>query len=336
MKKNVLHILMSNKLSGAENVVCDIIKNDTDYNMFYCSPKVEITNILSEKNIKYIELKNINKIIKYNKIDVVIAHDFIASCIAAIKIKNIPIISYIHCNPKFVQYWNIFSYVYYKLSKKFKNIVFVSQEAAKSTIFYQELQSKIKVVNNAIDVEKIKEWSKKEKTNNYDILFVGRLIDLKQPLLVIDIIKELNNLDIKCCIVGDGVLYKECKNKIKKYCLEEKIYLVGFKSNPYAYMQNSKILLIPSLEEGFSLTCIEAMALNTVVLNSGNGGLKNIFQNNKELICSTKEEYVDKIKHYLINEKDFLNMQKKCLNISKNYTNIESWIRSINSVLEER
>ena len=70
MKKNVLHILVSNKLSGAENVVCNIIENDNFYNMYYCSPKGEINEVLKEKNIKYIELKNIKKIIQENKIDV--------------------------------------------------------------------------------------------------------------------------------------------------------------------------------------------------------------------------------------------------------------------------
>ena len=36
-QKNILHLLSSNKYSGAENVACTIIKN-TKENIYYCSP----------------------------------------------------------------------------------------------------------------------------------------------------------------------------------------------------------------------------------------------------------------------------------------------------------
>ena len=43
MKKKVLHILASNSFSGAENVVCTIVKNMTDeYDMYYCCPQGDI------------------------------------------------------------------------------------------------------------------------------------------------------------------------------------------------------------------------------------------------------------------------------------------------------
>lgn len=336
MKKNVLHILVSNKLSGAENVVCNIIENDKNYNMFYCSPKGEINEVLNEKNIKYIELKNITRIVQENRIDLIVAHDFIASCVTALKIKNIPIISYIHCNPKFIKTWNILSLIFFKMSKKFKKIVFVSKEAAYTTIFYEKIRDKIRIIDNVINIKKIEELSKKEETKKYDLLYVGRLIDIKQPLLVIEIIKELNDKNIKCCMLGDGVLYNACKKKIEEYDLENNIDLMGFKSNPYIYMKNSKILIMPSKFEGLPLTCIEAMSLKTIVLNSGKGGLNNIFDKNKDLICKSKEEYKNKIKHYLMDEQALLNMQETCLKISKKYTDMEEWIQKINNVLGEK
>ena len=46
----VLHVLASNKYSGAENVACQIIKMfDGEVEMAYCSPDGEIAKSLHEK-----------------------------------------------------------------------------------------------------------------------------------------------------------------------------------------------------------------------------------------------------------------------------------------------
>ena len=77
MKKKVLHLLVTNKYSGAENVACSIIENASDkYDMYYCSPKGDIEEILKSRNIKYIPLKRlslfkIRKILKNNHFDII-------------------------------------------------------------------------------------------------------------------------------------------------------------------------------------------------------------------------------------------------------------------------
>ena len=66
----VLHLLSTNKFSGAENVVCQIInlfQNESNYKMFYCSPDGEIketlkndvklaSEVLEGKNLKVSDL----------------------------------------------------------------------------------------------------------------------------------------------------------------------------------------------------------------------------------------------------------------------------------------
>jgi len=133
------------------------------------------------------------------------------------------------------------------------------------------------------------------------LAFVGRLISLKQPLLFIDIVNELKktNFNIKTCIVGDGKLYNECKKKILEYNLDKNIDLLGFKSNPFPYIKNSKILVMPSLYEGLGLVAIESMTLGTIVVNSGVGGLKTIFSEYLKYICNSKDDYINCIKELL-------------------------------------
>ena len=92
MAEKILHILRSNKFSGAENVVCQIInifKTDKNFEMVYVSPEGPIKDTLKEKNINYIPIKKlsfleIKRVINEYKPDVIHAHDFTASVLVAI------------------------------------------------------------------------------------------------------------------------------------------------------------------------------------------------------------------------------------------------------------
>ena len=85
----ILHLLASNKYSGAENVVCQIIdmfKNEIE--MAYCSPNGPIENTLKDKQITFLPLSKlskseIQKIINTYKPDVIHAHDVKASIVAS-------------------------------------------------------------------------------------------------------------------------------------------------------------------------------------------------------------------------------------------------------------
>lgn len=79
----ILHLLASDRFSGAENVVCQIIemfKADDEFEMVYCSPRGQIETALKEKGIKFLPIKKLTplhlaKILKEYQPDIVHAHD---------------------------------------------------------------------------------------------------------------------------------------------------------------------------------------------------------------------------------------------------------------------
>ena len=77
-------------------------------------------------------------------------------------------------------------------------------------------------------------------------------------------------------MVGTGSLEKECQKLIEEYQLETNVQMVGFQKNPYVYMLQSKISIIPSKWEGFGLVALEAMAFGCPVVAANVGGLKEI------------------------------------------------------------
>ena len=102
----VLHVLASNKYSGAENVVCQIIdafKDEVD--MAYCSLDGDIKNTLAEKKVKFcpmnkFSLKELKRVVEEYKPDIVHAHDLKAICLVSMLSKKYKKVGHVHVNDK--------------------------------------------------------------------------------------------------------------------------------------------------------------------------------------------------------------------------------------------
>src|SRR5574344_1972542 len=109
----VLHLLSSNKYSGAENVVCTIIKAfENEIDMCYCSPDGPISDILKDKNIYYIPLekfnrKSLKKVIKEYNPDIIHAHDYRASLLVTMSGVKVKIISHLHIYAPIAKNYNL-------------------------------------------------------------------------------------------------------------------------------------------------------------------------------------------------------------------------------------
>lgn len=283
-KKRILHVLASDRFSGAENVACTIIRNLSDeFEMAYCSPEGPIRETLKERNINYygikkLSRKNLRKIIDEYRPDIIHAHDFKASFVAAKFYKNHRIISHLHKNDPKMRKISIKSLLYLFESKRLSKIIGASESIFNEYIYSNRVKSKYITIPNYVDKNEIIKKSREFKVDKkYDLFFFGRLSDEKNPLMFIEIVKALNNPDIKCIMIGDGPLCGECKKRIAQYGLEKNIEMVGFKSNPYPYVNAARIGIMPSKFEGYGLTAIESTVLSKPVINSGVGNLDSIF-----------------------------------------------------------
>lgn len=327
-KKRVLHILASNIFSGAENIACTIIKNlNNDYDMAYCSPKGSVEIALKERNILYygidkLSFKNIKKVVDDFKPDIIHAHDFKATYYACFFSNKCKIISHIHKNDPQMKSISIKSIMYLFCSKKINTIFGVSDSIIDEYVYKNKIKDKFVTLYNYIDRENVIHSSNEYMVDNkYDLFYFGRLNEEKNPFEFIEIVNRLGNSKVRCVMIGDGILKKDCEQLIKKYNLEDNIDMVGFKSNPFPYIKNSKIGIMPSKYEGFGITAVESIILGKPVLNSGVGGLKNIFKSNPEYICDNIDDYIKKIK----NIDKYI---KKSVN-TDNYTDLSKWEKII-------
>lgn len=325
MKKRILHILNSRSYSGAENVVFSIIEHLNEYEFAYVSRKGAIQKRLEAHGIQYylldkLTINEIKRCVLDFKPDIIHAHDFTASILSCFLHYRIPIISHLHNNPPWIKKYGIKSFLYYFFADRYKRVLVVSEAILSEYVFRKKIIKKAVIIHNPIDFDKISKMAKEGSVKKYDIINLGRLSQQKNPKLFIDIIEECvrNKLEIKVAMIGDGELYDDVKSYIYEKHMEKYIDILGFKENPYLYLQQSKILCIPSLWEGFGMSAIEALVLGKPVVASSAGGLSKIVNDSCGKICYLKKEYVEEIMNLMLDKEYYEKKSKNAVNRAKN------------------
>lgn len=339
MKKlKVLHLLATNKFSGAENVVCQIIKmykNDSNIQMIYCSPDGDIRDSLYGKKIEFLPLKKLNYIslkhaIKEYKPDIIHAHDIKASILASLFSKNIKVISHIHGNSIKMRKISFKSILYNWSSKKIEHIFWVSNSSLNDYKFKNCVVKKSTILRNIINCNEILELAGNRK-KEYDIVFVGRIIKIKNPERLLKIVSSVieKRPSTKVAIVGNGDLEWFLKESIVKRKLDKNIKMLGFQNNPYRYMLSSKIMILTSIYEGTPMAILEAMSLGLPIVSTPIDGMKDLITQNVDGYLSDND---DDLVNYII---EILNDKKKYENLSTNVLAKSKEVNDINKYKNE-
>ncbi len=346
MAKKILHILKSNSYSGAENVVATIIDSFESHKLnsefVYVSPDGPIRDVLNEKNIKFEPLKSlaiseIKRVIKKYNPDIIHAHDFSSSVICSVSCGKIPVVSHLHNNCPWLKKPCLKSIVYFISCFKYKHIIGVSDSVFEEYIFGKVIAKKTLVAGNPIDTKKVVELAGKSVSKEcYDICFLGRLTEQKDPLRFVEFIKVLSNtVNVTAVMIGDGELRHDLENKIRSLKLEDKITIKGFLSNPYSLLKNTRVLCIPSKWEGFGLVAVEALSLGIPVVASNVGGLPGIITEKCGKICNTDNDFLDFMKDILTKKELWEKYSKGAIQRATELDNVEDYCVKLDEVYKQ-
>lgn len=336
----ILHLLQSNRFSGAENVVCQIISilSDTNIDFIYCSRDGQIRESLYERKIKFspidkLSVSEVKRVINKEKPDIIHAHDMRASFYASLVCGNIPIISHIHNNNFDSRGLSLKSILYCYAAKKAKHIFWVSKSSFTGYIFHNFFKDKSTILYNIIDIDSLyKKMQLDNNSYNYDVVYLGRLTYPKNPQRVIDVLGKVirvkNNL--KVAIIGTGDLSDEIVQMIKYKKLETNIDYLGFQTNPYKILHDSKVMIMTSRWEGTPMCALEAMSLGVPIVSTPTDGLNElVLDGDTGYLSSDDDALANKICNILNNEqlrkKLSLNSSRK----AKELMNIDDYKRKI-------
>lgn len=316
-KKKVLIVVGSFKIGGAEkmaiNIGEELLRNGYDVHFAIQKPIFQIPNSLDEKRIHILNKKlesnknyhHINNILQIGilgrkfKPDVVIGLTYFSSFLACFSFcRNI--IGTFDVNP-------------YTLGKKRHRIAdFVCKcptvrriigpsrgtvdEIKEARPRYKE---KFITIYNSIDFDRVNVLSKEtEDLEDFIrkkpyISAMGRLSHQKNfSLLISSYAQSKINRSLNLVIVGDGPLMGDLKKQVRDLNLKDKVFFVGFKSNPYPYIKESEFFVNTSNFESFCIVILEALSLGKMVIASDckSGPSEMITHNFNGFLFETKNE----------------------------------------------
>lgn len=173
----------------------------------------------------------------------------------------------------------------FKQRKNLKGIdyfVCVSEASKQSFItMYPHMAAKTLAIHNLVDevvIQKQAEEPVKEiaKDKGLKVVTVARLGIEKGIDRAVQVHRLLEDAGIHFhwYVAGEGPQKKVLEQLIHKYHLEGKFILLGLRENPYPYIKNADLFVLPSRIEGRSVVISEAQVLHRPILATQAGGIR--------------------------------------------------------------
>lgn len=147
---------------------------------------------------------------------------------------------------------------------------FACSELARDWMYGKYIPAqKCRIINNGIISRKfvfngnLRELVRKKlgiENDEFAVVNVGRLADQKNHCFLLDVFKEIVKLnpDSKLFLIGEGSNRGKIEEKIKEYSLDDKVNLLGVRSDINSLLQGMDLFLMPSLYEGLPGSVVEA------------------------------------------------------------------------------
>ncbi|MDA0149401.1 glycosyltransferase [Vibrio sp. LaRot3] len=162
-----------------------------------------------------------------------------------------------------------------------KSHVICQTERMKSELLFnlpKFLHHDLSVVSNPVDMNDVIEKSSmksdliEEKVPVFDasykvIVTVARLVEEKAIDVLIDSFSRLDD-DFALVVLGDGPQKKALLDFAQKLGCAERVFFLGYISNPYPFVKRADLSVVSSRLEGFPNTLLEKMCLSRRVVST--------------------------------------------------------------------
>lgn len=171
----------------------------------------------------------------------------------------------------------------------------VVQSVNNKNYFSKAIQNKSVVVFNPVDVGNYAKSGLENLTNNKDIVVVGRLIEQKNPMLVL---KAFSNIatefpEYKLSYYGEGDMREILEQKARELGLEDRVALPGAVKNVFDKLKSARLFVMSSQYEGMPNALIEAMCVGVPVISTKVSGAVDLIESEKNGLlveCDSEEQ----------------------------------------------
>lgn len=199
---------------------------------------------------------------------------------------------------------------------------------------------KISVIPNYVDIDKFKKPDVKSENGRIRIIYPRRLYEARGLYVLLPIVEELlkSYPHIEFHFIGKGFeedvrhidkLVDKFKGRVERYHLDV--------NDMHKSYQSADISLIPTLySEGTSLSCLEALSSENIVVSSRVGGLTDLIIDsyNGFMIEPTEEALKAALIHILDNYEEMDELRKNARDTAKAFSKTK-WQKRWNGVINE-
>lgn len=151
------------------------------------------------------------------------------------------------------------------------SIIAISDGTAQKLIALGADKGKLHVVPMSVDFEELAEID--ADASAPELMFVGRLLAHKNADVAIDATSILvsRGFDVRLAVVGVGVEESRLKSQVTNLGLDARVTFypaVETQQELWSLVRGSRVLLAPSVREGFGLVVAESLALGTPVVTA--------------------------------------------------------------------
>ncbi len=329
-KINILHLISSLQVGGAEKLLIDLLKNteskDINFTVVVMNDKIDenlkkellntgykiyfLNRKESHKHPKY--FFQLNDIIKKHKINIVHSHNYGGkhwAILCKILKPNLKIVHTIHDSLiiKNSTKINIFLHKYF-IDKSIAISKTVCNECISEKIF------KVIQIYNGVKVKKFNA-KKIPNKNIFNIINIARIIHQKKGQdILIKALKECKNkgMNFRCNFVGgvydyDQGSFEYLKKLVNEFDLQKNINFLGNREDIPELLAESDLFILPSRYEGLGLVLLEAMAAGVPIIASNIDGPAELIEHEKNGLLFESENHLDLADKIF----DFYNNEKK-------------------------
>jgi len=237
------------------------------------------------------------EIVKFEKLDIIHVHYAIPHASSALLAKDIlktmgidiPVITTLHgtditlvgkdpsCKPV----------INYSINRS-DGVTAVSNSLRKDTLDIFNIENKIQVIPNFIDINKYASVKRNSYRGNLCkkgeklLIHTSNFRKVKRIQDVINIFCKINKeIPSKLIMIGDGPQRANIESLTRSLCSLRDVMFIGKVPDVENVLHNADLFLLTSEKESFGLSALEAMASSVPVISSNAGGLPELVEDGK-------------------------------------------------------
>lgn len=172
------------------------------------------------------------------------------------------------------------------------------------------------------------------KKKQYDCIFVGRLSPEKGIETLLDTAGYCasKSKNFSLAIVGDGSLKERMLESIDTRGLTPFVHYLGYQQKPYRFIQQSRLLLLPSFNEGLPMVILEAYSMGIPAAITPFIGCHEAVEQNKTGIITKRAQYPQAIYKLLQNRQKLQQMGVNARNKAKKDFSMKNLDRFVETI----